>query len=98
METGGEEGRKEGRTSENTTGHLTPRECITWAHLCLHHEASSVPQGPDKAEDVNNVLSLDLPQLGVQSDECASPTNTSTAKEHYEVLCMYTYNMLVQRR
>ena len=52
-------------------------------YLSLYHKASISPHSPNKPKDINSILGLYLLQLAVKSDECARPSNTSTAVHHH---------------
>ena len=52
------------------------------SHLCLHHAAAVVSHAPHEPKYVHLVLQSYLPQLRVESDECASPAHSSTAVDH----------------
>ena len=55
-------------------------------YRCLHHQHPLFPQVADKLKDVDGVLCLYPLHHGVQCDEGACPTHTSTAVHQEEVL------------
>jgi hypothetical protein len=48
------------------------------AYLSLNHEVSLVPHVENKVEDVHFILVFDHLHHGLDGDQSASPTNTST--------------------